>query len=122
MPICRGRDRRVLLVDSGGGCAGDDLAEPFVVGVVVAPDDVPADHPALFLVPSSAKYRSAVNWGSMRFNQDELVCVQAISTLFAVSQVPARRSLGVLRYGLKLSQMIAIRTDDGRPNRLAQRV
>jgi hypothetical protein len=29
---------------------GDDLAEPFVVGVVVAPDDVPADHAALLLV------------------------------------------------------------------------
>jgi hypothetical protein len=27
-----------------------DLAESFVVGVVVAPDDVPADHAALLLV------------------------------------------------------------------------
>jgi hypothetical protein len=26
-------------------------------------------------VPSSAKYRSAVNWASMRFNQDEFVGV-----------------------------------------------
>jgi hypothetical protein len=31
-------------------CLGDDAAELFVVGVVVAPDDVPADHAGLFLV------------------------------------------------------------------------
>jgi hypothetical protein len=35
---------------SGNVCPGDDAAEPFVVGVVVAPDDVPADHAALLLV------------------------------------------------------------------------
>ena len=35
---------------SGNVCPGDDLTEPFVVGVVVAPDDVAADHAALFLV------------------------------------------------------------------------
>jgi hypothetical protein len=41
-----------------------------IVGVVVAPDDVAADHAALLLVggvwsvPSRAKYRSAVNWAS----------------------------------------------------------
>jgi len=29
-------------------CLGNDAAEPFVVGVVVAPDDVPADHAGLF--------------------------------------------------------------------------
>src|SRR6267154_1368963 len=51
---------------------GDDAAESFVVGVVVAPDDVPADHAGLSLwlawsVPSSAKYRNAVNCASMRF-------------------------------------------------------
>jgi hypothetical protein len=46
----------------------DDAAEPFVVGVVVAPDDGPADHPGL-------KYRSAVNFASTRFNQDEFVVV-----------------------------------------------
>jgi hypothetical protein len=46
----------------------DDAAEPFVVGVVVAPDDVPADHPGL-------TYRSAVNCASTRFNQDEFVVV-----------------------------------------------
>jgi hypothetical protein len=28
----------------------DDASEPFVVGVVVAPDDLPADHAALLLV------------------------------------------------------------------------
>ena len=49
----------------------------------------------------------------MRFNQDELAGVQAISTLFAVAQAPTRPSLRVLRCGLKLSQMIAIRVDDG---------
>ena len=31
-------------------CLVDDAAESFVVGVVVAPDDVPADHAGLFLV------------------------------------------------------------------------
>ena len=35
---------------SGNVCPVDDAAEPFVVGVVVALDDVPADHAALFLV------------------------------------------------------------------------
>jgi hypothetical protein len=49
----------------------------------------------------------------MRFNQEEFVGVQAISTLFAVAQVPTLRSLRVLRWGLKLSQTIAMRTDGG---------
>ena len=31
-------------------CPVDDAAESFVVGVVVAPDDVPADHAGLLLV------------------------------------------------------------------------
>jgi hypothetical protein len=35
---------------SGYVCPVDDLAKPFVVGVVVAPDDVAADHLGLFLV------------------------------------------------------------------------
>jgi hypothetical protein len=35
---------------SGNVCLGDNAAESFVVGVVVAPDDVPADHAGLFLV------------------------------------------------------------------------
>ncbi len=35
---------------SGYVCLVDDAAEPFVVGVVVAPDDVPADHAGLFFV------------------------------------------------------------------------
>jgi hypothetical protein len=35
---------------SGYVCPVDDLAESFVVGVVVAPDDVPADHAGLFFV------------------------------------------------------------------------
>src|SRR6185312_6070656 len=29
-------------------CPVDDAAEPFVIGVVIAPDDVPADHAGLF--------------------------------------------------------------------------
>jgi hypothetical protein len=36
-------------------------------------------------VPSSAKYRGAVNWASMRFDQDEFVGVQAISALLAAA-------------------------------------
>ena len=35
---------------SGYVCPVDDLAESFVVGVVVAPDDVPADHAGLLFV------------------------------------------------------------------------
>ena len=35
---------------SGYVCPGDDLAESFVVGVVVTPDDVPADHAGLLFV------------------------------------------------------------------------
>jgi hypothetical protein len=60
--------------------------------------------------PSSAKYRSAVNWASTRFNQDEFVGVQVISALFAAAYAATRPSLTVVRCGLKLSQMIAMRT------------
>jgi hypothetical protein len=49
----------------------------------------------------------------MRFNQDEFADVRAISALFVVAQLPTRRFVHVLRCGLKLSQMIAIRTDAG---------
>jgi hypothetical protein len=54
---------------------GENPAESFVVGVVVVPDDMPVDHASCpwwvaWAGPSSAKYRSAVNWASMRFNQD----------------------------------------------------
>ena len=35
---------------SSNVCLSDDAAESFVVGVVVAPDDVPADHAGLLLV------------------------------------------------------------------------
>jgi hypothetical protein len=38
-------------------------------------------------VPSSAKYHGAVNSAPMRFNQDEFVGVQAISTLFGGGRV-----------------------------------
>jgi hypothetical protein len=38
-----------MIIPSGSGCVCpvDDAAEPFVVGVVVPPDDVPADHAGL---------------------------------------------------------------------------
>jgi hypothetical protein len=44
--------------------------------VVVAPDDVPADHAGLLFVvgwsvPSSVEYRDAVNCATMWFNHDE---------------------------------------------------
>jgi hypothetical protein len=42
-------------------------------------------------VPSSAKYRRAVNCASMWFDLDEFVGVQAISTLLAVAQAPPGR-------------------------------
>src|SRR5271170_4895696 len=42
-------------------------------------------------VPSSAKYRSAVNWASTRFNQDEFVGGQAISALFAYQPIGQAR-------------------------------
>jgi len=35
---------------SGYVCPADDAAEPFVAGVVVTPDDAPADHAALFFL------------------------------------------------------------------------
>ncbi len=46
-------------------------------------------------------------------NHDEFEGVSAISALFAAAQAPARPSLAVVRYGLKLSQMIAIRLPGG---------
>ena len=54
-----------------------------------------------------------MNWASIRFNQDALAGVQAIWVLCAAAQAPARPSVAVLRCGLKLSQMIAIRTWGG---------
>ena len=65
---------------SGYVCPLDDAAESFVVGVVVAPDMYRRIMLACSLwlawsVPSSVKYRSAVNCASMRFNQDEFVGV-----------------------------------------------
>jgi hypothetical protein len=64
-------------------------------------------------VPSGANSRRAVNCASMRFDQEEFVGVQAISTLLTAAQAPTRPSRLVVRCGLKLSQMIAIRTDPG---------
>jgi hypothetical protein len=42
--------RTVASAASGYVCPVDDAAESFVVGVVIAPDDVPADHAGLLLV------------------------------------------------------------------------
>ena len=39
--------------------------------------------------------------------------MQAISTLFAAAYSPTLASLAVVRCGLKLSQMIAMRVNDG---------
>ena len=43
-------DLKVASAASGNVCPVYDAAESFVVGVVVAPDDVPADHAGLLLV------------------------------------------------------------------------
>ena len=64
-------------------------------------------------MPSRAKYRSAVNWASMRFSHDEYVGVYASSTLFVAAHFPTRWSVFVERCGLKLSSTIAIRTCGG---------
>src|ERR1700761_551333 len=47
-----GSPRRSAAASAASGyvCPVDDAAESFVVGVVVAPDDVPADHGGLLLV------------------------------------------------------------------------
>ncbi len=45
----RGGDRTAS-VASSYVCPVDDAAEPFIVGVVVAPDNIPADHAGLLLV------------------------------------------------------------------------
>ena len=42
--------QRLASAASGNVCPVDDAAESLVVGVVVAPDDVPADHAALLLM------------------------------------------------------------------------
>jgi hypothetical protein len=45
------RDSRIgASAASGYVCPVDDAAQAFVVGVVVTPDDVPADHAGLLLV------------------------------------------------------------------------
>jgi hypothetical protein len=46
-------------------CLGDDVAEPLVVGMVVAPDDVPPDHVGL-LLPGAAIAGSLVRRHRMR--------------------------------------------------------
>ena len=52
--VPRSRRGAHLSASSGYVCPVDDVAEAFVVGVVVAPDDVPADHAGLFLVAGVA--------------------------------------------------------------------
>jgi hypothetical protein len=61
-------------------CLGNDAVEPFVVGVVVAPDDVPADHAGLFGVAAmvGAVQREVPQRRELRFyavNQEEFVGV-----------------------------------------------
>jgi hypothetical protein len=68
----------------------DDAAQAFVVGVVVTPDDVPADHAGLLLVAGviGAIEREIPQGRGLRFdpvNKDELAGVQAISTLLAAA-------------------------------------
>ena len=65
---------------SGNVCPGDDLAESFVVGVVVAPDDVAADHAGLFTmggvvgtVEGEVRQRGELRLCAV--NQDEFVGV-----------------------------------------------
>lgn len=64
-------------------------------------------------MPSSAKYRNAVNCASIRFNHELFVGVYAISTLFASAHSATRRHFLVVRWGEKLSHTIAIRTSAG---------
>jgi hypothetical protein len=54
---------------SGYVCPVDDAAEPFVVGMVVAPGDVPADHAGLFLVAcvAGAVEREVAQGGELGF-------------------------------------------------------
>src|SRR5215469_11167491 len=47
---CVSTERGFTSAASSYVCPVDDAAEPFVVGVVVAPDDVAADHAGLLLV------------------------------------------------------------------------
>jgi hypothetical protein len=46
----RAAPARLVTAGSGRVRPVDDAAEPFLVGVVVAPDDVPADHAGLLFV------------------------------------------------------------------------
>ena len=94
-------------------CPVDDAAESFVVGVVVAPDDVPADHAGLLLV---AGVVGAVEREVAQGRELGLDAVQprrigrGIGDLDVVRRRPGPDPgvLAVLRCGLKLSQMIAI--------------
>ena len=53
---------------SGYVCPLDDAAESFVVGVVVAPDDVPADHACLLFMAGKVGtvQREAPQGGELR--------------------------------------------------------
>jgi hypothetical protein len=72
---------RVTSAASSYVCPVDDAAEAFIVGMVVAPDDVPADHAGLLLVARvvGAVEREVPQRGElrlrMRFSQDEFVGV-----------------------------------------------
>ena len=73
--------------------------------MVVAPGDVPADHAGLFPVAGvvGAVQGEVPQGRELRLyavNQEEFVGVYAISTLFALAQVPTRASLRVVRCGM----------------------
>jgi hypothetical protein len=53
---------------SGNVCPADDAAEPLVVGVVVAPDDVAADHAGLLVVVVGAVEGEVAQRGELGFD------------------------------------------------------
>jgi hypothetical protein len=58
----------VTSAGSGYACLVDDAAESFVVGMVVTPDDVPADHAGLLFVAGvvGAVQREVAQRGELR--------------------------------------------------------
>ena len=93
----------------------DNAAEPFVVGVVVAPDDVPADHAGLFLVTGVVAAVEDEVAQSGELGLDPVLTTthwtgyRRSPRCWPRPQAPTRPSLAMVRYGLKLSQMTAMR-------------
>jgi hypothetical protein len=84
---------------SGYVCPADDAAEPFAVGVVVVPNDVPADHVGLFFVAGmiGTVEREVAQRGELRLdavNRDAFDGVWAISTLDVLAVLVAESKLG----------------------------